>query len=111
MADTVTLSDAPTVQILRAIGDFQHIQRTNAPTSIAWQLASEQLAKLFAEMARRPKLDDLTVEYTKWAKSQPGDVLGRGDATEALAHPDTTDAQKAYLRAFIVRWEAAADAR
>lgn len=110
MADTMTLADAPSIQVRRAIAEFQQIQRTNGSASLAWGLASEVLARLFAEMQKRPASDDLVSEYQKWARSQPGDVLARGDATEALDHPDTTDAQKAYLRNFIARWECTRDA-
>lgn len=109
MADTVTLSAESSADIRHAISENQNIQRNNPPRSLAWRLASATLATLFAEMQARPSMDVLTGEYQRWARSQPGNVLERGDAEEALTHSDTTDAQKAFLRSFIARWERTRD--
>lgn len=43
------------IELLRAIAALQAIQSRNAPTSAKWQKASEFLAPMFAEMARRTK--------------------------------------------------------
>ena len=42
-----------TAEILREIEQLQEIQKTHAPSTPAWQTASELLAPLFAEMAKR----------------------------------------------------------
>lgn len=42
-----------TAELLRAIEGLGTVQQRNAPTSAKWQKASELLAPMFAEMARR----------------------------------------------------------
>lgn len=42
-----------TAEILARIDQIQTVQRSNPPTSAAWQRASDELAPLFEEMARR----------------------------------------------------------
>jgi len=47
--------DAREYVLLARIEALQAVQRTNPPSSAAWQNASKELAPLFAEMARRSK--------------------------------------------------------
>jgi hypothetical protein len=47
------LADIPTSQILTEIAKQQAIQKTHPTTSAKWMAASNVLAPLFREMARR----------------------------------------------------------
>jgi hypothetical protein len=47
------LEHMKTREILASIEVFQAVQKANKPGTYKWDRASEQLARLFAEMARR----------------------------------------------------------
>ena len=54
-AETKTIMDLETAQILHFIESLQDVQKKNPPSSEKWQEASKALEPLLQEMARRTK--------------------------------------------------------
>lgn len=57
-----------TEQMVDEIERLQGVQRRNPPSSAAWQGASEALAPLFAEMARRQRANGGKTDWREWAQ-------------------------------------------
>lgn len=53
--------------IVAEIERLQAVQRRNPPSSAAWQEASDALAPLFAEMARRQRVNGGKTDWREWA--------------------------------------------
>lgn len=53
------MEQIPTAELERSIAALQAIQMRNSPKTAKWQKASEFLAPMFDEMARRQKAGNL----------------------------------------------------
>ena len=60
--------NSTTASIVAQIEALQNIQKRNRMDSPEWQSASDRLAPLFAEMARRQRANDVEPDWREWTR-------------------------------------------